>query len=152
MLVSAMKRVSRDISIALQETDAELRLYERTHIMTFMDCNECGRRHPLSAKRCRPCGNSGLQEARCTRDSRVSDYFSALRLVGLWPSVQPFETLSVSELLVRIRQARDENKHKCAAELNCPLKARLDRLILESEKICERSRTMSLESVLSEQS
>lgn len=131
----------------LQDGEAKIRLNGAIHKMSYKDCNECGRRHPPDAKRCHPCGNRELQDARCTRDSRVSDYFASLRQAGLWPSVRPFEKLSSSELIIRVRRARDDVKHHCAAKLNCPLKLQLEEVVRESERCCQKSATLSLESI-----
>lgn len=59
--------------------------------------------------------------------------------------------MSPSELAFRVRCARDDLKHNCAAKLNCPLKLQLDQLIREIDLCYGGCETLTLESVMEEE-
>ena len=75
----------------------------------------------------------------------MSECFAALRQAGLWPSIEPFETLSPSELVVRARCAREDSKHSCSAEASCPLKLQLEKLVRKADWCCENIKKLLLE-------
>jgi hypothetical protein len=54
-------------------------------------------------------------------DSRISAYFKELGDSELWPSIKPFEELSISDLIERFDSTKLSLSHSCDAGAACPL-------------------------------
>lgn len=108
-------------------------------ILGMVECKLCGRTHPNVTVTCQPCENSDLQLKYCTKDSRISQFFSALTDAFLWPSLMLFQTLSVLET-TRLVNSLEQVEHSCAAGESCPFKVKtknLTRVIQEVIKQVE---------------
>lgn len=106
-----------------------LREYRRSYAIERCACEICGRLHPLDAKKCHPCNNKDLKRKECTKESRIAEYFHVLRQVELWPSVEPFKTCSVKDVVFRFSCTEQDLRHQCAAGLDCPL-----RIVLQTQR------------------
>ncbi|KAK3947026.1 hypothetical protein QBC32DRAFT_271528 [Pseudoneurospora amorphoporcata] len=112
----------------LQSTEGRLREQKARYTMPGFVCVNCGRIHPDTAKKCHPCNNTDLFSRRCTSDYRVAEYFTILRRCELWPSLEPFATLALSDLAFRFKCAQTDYKHQCGAKEDCPLRRELELL------------------------
>jgi ribosomal protein L40E len=105
--------------------------------MQLQDCMKCGRTPPMEAKKCHPCNSSMLSQKFCTGHFRIAEFFAILEKEELWPSVEPFEATSVSDLVFRLACTKDDCKHSCAAGSRCPLSIALERLSARAYQIKE---------------
>jgi hypothetical protein len=105
--------------------------------MTGLLCKDCGRIHPDTAKKCRPCSNVELLSRCCTSDFRVAEYFAVLRRCGLWPSIDPFTTFALLDVASRFQRAQIDHRHQCGARETCPLRRELELLSGRVQQILE---------------
>lgn len=88
-------------------------------------CGWCGFGHSSDAKECIYCRKAELLPEYCSRESRIAQYFSALRYAELWPFSEALRNSSISDITSRICRAVEKGRHDCAAKRECPLKWRL---------------------------
>lgn len=122
------KNVQRRMHHKMQSVELSLRNEQKGYFITGKVCVTCGRTLPDSAKRCHPCSNNDLYLKICNSDSRIAEYFAALRKAELWPSVKPFDTCSPSDLAFRISRAKTDLGHNCSGLFSCPLETELEKL------------------------
>jgi len=115
--------------------------------MQMLDCVHCGRTPPMQANRCNPCNNSNLSQKYCTAGFRLAEYFTILQKVELWPTVEPFESCSVADLVFRISRAIKDIKHSCDARNRCPLIQELQHLGDRAIQIQEQSHPFCLDCI-----
>ena len=92
-------------------------------------CHSCTRvfRPEYQSTTCLYCPQVNLFVRFCSPEHRVSEYFSSLRRFGLWPTLDPFQNCSVSEITSRVSATRNYiQKHECQAGHRCPLKMHLE--------------------------
>lgn len=116
------------------------------HLMPYMECPLCGRKHPQDAKKCHPCSNTQLRQRFCSEETRVADFILALRQVWLFGVDDDFHSLSINDLVTRIASVSRDSKHVCAADVSCPLKKELHDLSRACHEIRDNAKGMSLES------
>ena len=85
------------------------------------NCMSCGRDLPAEAKQCRRCGTTELFKNACTSEYRVAEYFAILKRFELWPSIDPFTTKSLSDIMHHFECAEMDHNHQCGANEGCPL-------------------------------
>ena len=105
-----------------------LRNKQTCYYMELLLCTICGRCHPGTARKCHSCVNSDLLKRYCTSEFRIAEYFSLLGKSGLWPSVEPFQRNSATEIVSLISKIKMHLKHTCEAT-SCPLPSVLNMLL-----------------------
>ncbi|KAB8235721.1 uncharacterized protein BDW43DRAFT_269478 [Aspergillus alliaceus] len=143
-LANGIEKVLYQIHEELQSVEGRLRADQRCHAMQGRICMICGRTHPISARKCHPCGNSDLYIKHCTSDYRVAEYFNALRKSSLWPSLEPFQNCSAEEIALYISHTKSFLRHSCEAESSCPLHLEFDLLLKRVNGILGRVKGLSL--------
>lgn len=118
----------------IQWVEKKLQKNQEAYLMPFKLCSLCGRLHPKCYTLCLPCKNDRLFDSICAPQSRVGDYFTIMRKVGLWPSVEPFRDLGVTTITYKIERACEDPMHICDAGDNCPLKREM-RLLLHRARL-----------------
>ena len=126
-LADRIEKILDRIHTELQSVEGRLRDNQAGYPMQGLVCMLCGRTHPDTARKCHNCNNRNLIDKYCTSDSRVAEYFAALRKSRLWPSLEAFQNFSVDEIASLISQARWAPGHSCRTA-SCPLISQLDRL------------------------
>lgn len=129
----------------VQMTESQIRnisklIYRRSTLY----CACCGRALPSVTKKCHPCRNKDLLPSYCTPYSRSGTYLAALEHASLWPSLEPFEKLSASEIEQRMSLVSSfVESHECAAAPTCSLqrnvetlRARIRMILNRAEGIC----------------
>ena len=112
----------------MEMVEGTLRANTASYSMWRMVCPECNRTHPETAKRCHPCNNANLSVKCCTFESRIAEYFAALRTCELWPSSK-HGSLSAGELVPKMAEILNSvSVHKCNGAELCPLKRETIRL------------------------
>lgn len=129
----------------LQSVEESLGNNKTYHVGEGMWCMECGRIHPLSAKKCHPCRNDDLIMKYCTPEHRIAEYFTTLRRSRLWPSVEPFQNCSAEDIALRISVARvNVNQHKCQGKIACPLILEMGQLVRSVDGILSKVKGLGL--------
>ncbi len=114
--------------VTIQSVEARLRQDKKGYEMNRQVCMECGRTPPIDARNVIHATNTELHRQYCMVELRVAEYFAILAKEELWPSVKVSETLSWSDLVIRVTCAKTDNKHSCGAGSRCPLSRELERL------------------------
>ncbi|KAE8359907.1 hypothetical protein BDV27DRAFT_168241 [Aspergillus caelatus] len=127
-LMDRIEKLLSKIHTELQAVEVLLRKSQKYYIMDGMVCANCARTHPVGARKCHPCKNSDLITKYCSSDSRIAEYFATLGKANLWPSVEPFQSCSATEIALRISQSAQILRHSCQAP-ECPLQSELDMLV-----------------------
>lgn len=73
-------------------------------------------------------GNTTLP-SRCHRG--MSDYFSVLQGVGIWPSLLPFELMAVNKVVTLIEELPGQINHRCTDGAHCRITREVDKLCLK---------------------
>ncbi|ROT35416.1 hypothetical protein SODALDRAFT_284129 [Sodiomyces alkalinus F11] len=120
--------------------EGSLRGYE----MAGRVCDQCGRKHPETAKKCHPCGTSEIHKVYCTSQSRVAEYFILLRQNNLWPSVTRFRDSAAATLAAQFGTAASACRHQCSAGSECPLRTMLDRVSREMNRVLDNIQGVEL--------
>ncbi|KAK6823342.1 hypothetical protein RU639_005902 [Aspergillus parasiticus] len=143
ILVNRIERLLYKMHLELQDVEERLRNNQTCYEMEGLICMSCGRTLPGAARKCHPCKNSNLLNKYCISDSRIADYFAVLRKASLWPSIEPFQSCSTTEISLRISQAIVLLKHSCQASY-CPLEAELDMLARKVTAILRKIKGLDL--------
>ena len=123
------------IHTRLQSIEIALRHNKAGYEMQYQSCIKCGRTPPLEARKCNPCHNATLYQKYCTNGSRTAEFFTILEKEELWPSIRPFETCSLSDIVSRLACARNNIRHSCAAGNRCPLINELERFYIAAQLV-----------------
>ncbi|KAJ6197799.1 hypothetical protein J3E72DRAFT_269392 [Bipolaris maydis] len=110
-------RVIDGLETELQYVEHSLRGSSRCYDTWQLLCTQCGRSLPGNAKKCHPCRNTELPTKYCTSETRIAEYFEALRKAELWPTLGSFAACSVSDIASRFARARKGMRHTCEAEM-----------------------------------
>jgi hypothetical protein len=70
-----------------------------------------------------------IESASCTAEFRIAEYFAIIRDEKLWPTLKPFKTESISEIVSRIARVSGFDNHNCLEKQECPLLQRLRGLL-----------------------
>jgi ribosomal protein L40E len=108
--------------------EGSLRRNRRCYSMQGQFCTGCGSTLPTEAKKCGLCRNNNLGQTYCSMESRIAEYFAALRTSGLWPSTEPFHNCSISNIALRFQCLKKDLKHDCAVASQCPLRLVIEEL------------------------
>ncbi|KAE8136573.1 hypothetical protein BDV38DRAFT_249286 [Aspergillus pseudotamarii] len=127
-LVDRIENLLNGIHAELQAVEDLLRKSQKYYIMDGLVCPNCARTHPSEARKCHPCKNGDLITKYCNSDSRIAEYFAILGKANLWPSVEPFQSCSATEIALRISQSAQILRHSCQG-LWCPLQSELNMLV-----------------------
>ncbi|RAL06798.1 BTB/POZ domain-containing protein [Aspergillus homomorphus CBS 101889] len=125
-LSDRIEELLQKMTYELQSIEEALRNNQRGYEMDGLVCACCGKTHPIGARKCHSCRNDQLSVKHCTGDYRVAEYFSALRKLELWPSVQPFRICSAETIAMRISRVKTNLRHGCGAGKACPLELEVD--------------------------
>lgn len=107
---------------------------KRGHKMALQECVHCEGTQPMGAKRCHPCNNSMLSQKYCRASYRVVEFVAILEKEKLWPSVEPFNECTFSDLVHRIVCAHNDINHTCDAGESCPLLQQLQVLSITAHR------------------
>lgn len=129
----------KTLRTAIESLEATLRADLTTHPTPRKLCPSCGRNLPPKARNCRICGNKFLYAALCSRDVRIAEYFYFLTKAKLWPTVEPFLDLSISEIVQRVHEAKTAafELHTCEGGVKCPLKVEFKDLVAKADKVVD---------------
>lgn len=114
----------------MQAAPSHLRAANGCYVMAQFNrlCVSCGRMG-RSVEECPSCHVEMIRRtAYCTAEYRVAEYFKLLKDCELWPSIQPFSICTLSDLSGRFARTLKSCKHRCAADVSCPLREQLRRL------------------------
>ncbi|PLB45999.1 hypothetical protein P170DRAFT_512599 [Aspergillus steynii IBT 23096] len=142
-LADRIEKLLDRIHIELQSVEGRLRDNQAGYLMQGLLCVLCGRTHPDTARKCHHCKNNNLIDKYCTSDSRIAEYFAALRKSRLWPSLEAFQNSSADEIASFISQIRRALRHSCHT-ISCPLESELDRLTKSANEIIGEVRGIDL--------
>ncbi|KAL7818375.1 hypothetical protein V8C26DRAFT_397482 [Trichoderma gracile] len=129
----------------LQSTEGRLRSEQSYFPMPGILCTSCGRDLPAEARQCRRCCTTDLFKKICNTDYRVAEYFAVLTRCGLWPSIEPFTTMSLSNIVSRFKCAVTD--HQCGASASCPLKCEQVKLSHRAQQALDNVKGRCLEEV-----
>ncbi|KAF1817816.1 uncharacterized protein K489DRAFT_385492 [Dissoconium aciculare CBS 342.82] len=111
----------------MSDAESDLGKIKKANAMKYVECLNCGRRHPAGAQKCHPChGFSELRTLYCTSELRVAEYFVLLRQAGLWGHEAFHSSESFMDILARLESAKRGLKHQCDAGSDCPLRRQVD--------------------------
>lgn len=129
--------------------EESLRDHQKGHAIQDQakECRLCGREYPALAQMCNHCDNFRLQSKICTSDSRISQYFVALRKVSIWPSLKPFRTLSAFEISSSIALLNTYLQPGCTGENSCPLFKELEILVRTVHDLLKQAAGLSLSDI-----
>jgi hypothetical protein len=130
-----IKQTLDRLQAELQNVESSLRQSPRCYKTSQLVCTACGSALPEYAKKSHRCHNSDFPLKYCTSESRIAEYFAALRQVELWPTTKPFGMRSVSDIVCRITRAKTDPDHICAAGVYCPLLMNLNALSETANRI-----------------
>lgn len=124
---------------AIEAVEVTLRADKTAHATPRKLCPLCGRNMPPNARNCRPCGNKFLYSALCSRDVRIAEYFYFLTKAQLWPTVEPFLDLSITEIVQRVHDAKTSafELHTCDGGVECPLKVEFKDLVAKADRVVD---------------
>ncbi|KFA81335.1 hypothetical protein S40288_08300 [Stachybotrys chartarum IBT 40288] len=135
------------LHLEMQAVEERLQGQKEVYHMPFQLCPCCGRMHPENAGQCRPCRNTTLYGAVCTSGQRIGDLFDTMRRHQLWPSVGPFNTCSVAEIVGRMAAARVGLRHRCKQGKACPLVLEIGTLSSRAESLLQQVEGITLKSL-----
>lgn len=127
----------RSLRDDIEGGEPSLRRCQDFYTTRKITCPYCARIHSEGTKYCHNCKNDDLFVALCTKQSRVAEYFSYLSFADVWPTVQNFQEVSITELVSRIDLAKEktETTHWCKAKGRCPLKIEMKNLVASAQKV-----------------
>ncbi|KAJ6282176.1 hypothetical protein J3E71DRAFT_361123 [Bipolaris maydis] len=133
-LARRVQHILDGLETELQYVEHSLRGSSRCYDTWQLLCTQCGRSLPGNAKKCHPCRNTELPTKYCTSETRIAEYFEALRKAELWPTLGSFAACSVSDIASRFARARKGMRHTCEAGNSCSLVTSLDLLFKKAEE------------------
>ena len=88
---------------------------------------------PENAKKCHRCNNSNFHPEFRNQESRIAQYFVALRQAELWPLA--VLSPSVTRLAQSMTRAIRSLRHECAGGVACPLQQQVLNLSMDALEI-----------------